>query len=55
MVETELRDILHREIRQLKFSLRTETVSTVQVICDASGFIFWQTVSFAGEVSISMC
>ena len=55
MVETELRDMLHRENRQLKFSLRTETVLTVQVICDAPSFIFWQTVSFAGEVGIGLC
>ena len=51
----ELRDILYREYRQLKFSLRTETVPTVQVICDAPGFIFWQIVSFAGEEGIGLC
>jgi hypothetical protein len=55
MVETKLRDILYREDRQLKFSLRTKTLPTVQVICDAPSFIFWQTVSFAGEVSIGLC
>ena len=54
MVETKLRDILYREVRQLKFSLRTKTLPTVQVICDAPGCIFWQTVSFAGEVSIGL-
>jgi hypothetical protein len=55
MIETKLRDVLYREVRQLKFSLRTKTLPTVQVICDALGFILWQTVSFAGEVSISLC
>ena len=54
MIEIELRDVLYREVRRLKFSLRTETLPTVQVICDAPGFISWQTVSFAGEVSISL-
>jgi hypothetical protein len=55
MIETELRNILYREDRRLKFSLRTKTLLTVQVICDAPGFIFWQTVSFASEVSIGLC
>lgn len=45
MVETKLRDILYREDRQLKFSLRTKTLPTIQVICDAPRFIFWQTMS----------
>jgi hypothetical protein len=54
MVETKLRNILYREYRQLKFSLRTKTLPTVQVIYDAPGFMLWQTVSFAGEVSIGL-
>jgi hypothetical protein len=55
MIETKLRDILYREDRRLKFSLRTKTLPTIQVIYDAPRFIFWQIVSFTREVSIGLC
>ena len=54
-VETKLRDKFHRRNLRLGFSLRTETWSNFEVVYNRPGFMFWQKVSFGGEVSIGLC
>ena len=48
ILETKLRDKFHRRNLRLGLSLKTETFSSFEFIYNGPGFMFWQTVSFAG-------